>query len=137
MVTAEGHVSFSQLDQRTDQLAAGLHEAGLHPGDPVLFQVTNRLHTILAWYGALKAHPGRDPRALHRRHEISQIAARTGAVAHLVEVNPDDKFDLVAMAGRTAGTASTARHVLTVGTPEARPGYLCLKRSAPAADPAA
>ena len=137
VVTAEGHVSFSQLDQRTDQLAVGLHEAGLHPGDPVLFQVTNRLHTILAWYGALKA--GLIPvatLALHRRHEISQIAARTGAVAHLVEVNPDDKFDLVAMAEAHRQDSPVMRHVLTVGTPEARPGYLRLEALGADADPA-
>lgn len=137
VVTTEGRLSFGQLDQRTDQLATGLHEAGLHPGDPVLFQVTNRLHTIVAWYGALKA--GLIPVAtltLHRRHEISQIAARTGAVAHLVEVNPDDKFDLVAMADAHRRDSPVMRHVLTIGTPEARPGYLRLEALGAGADPA-
>ena len=137
VVTTEGALSFSQLDQRTDQLAAGLHAAGLRPGDPVLFQLTNRLHTIVAWYGTLKA--GLIPvatLALHRRHEISQIATRTGAVAHLVEVNPDDKFDLVAMADAHRQDSPAMRHVLTAGTPDARPGCLRLEALGADADPA-
>jgi 2,3-dihydroxybenzoate-AMP ligase len=137
VVTIEGRLSFSQLDQRTDQLAAGLHGIGLCPGDPVLFQVTNRLHTILAWYGTLKA--GLIPvatLALHRRHEISQVAARTGAVAHLVEVNPDDKFDLVTMADAHRRDYPTMRYVLTAGAPDTKPGCLRLEALGADVDPA-
>jgi 2,3-dihydroxybenzoate-AMP ligase len=128
VVAAEGRLSFSQLDQRTDRLAAGLHAAGLRPGDPVLFQVTNRLHTIVAWYGTLKA--GLVPvatLALHRRHEISQIAARVGAVAHFVEVNPDDRFDLVAMADAHRRDCPSMRQVLTAGASDPKPGCLLLE----------
>lgn len=137
VVSAEGELSFAELDKRTDRLAAGLHAAGLRPGDPVLFQLTNRLHTVLAWYGTLKA--GLVPvatLALHRRHEIGQIAARTGAVAHLVEVGPDDKFDLVAMADAHRRDCPTMRYVLTAGTPEVKPGCLRLEDLGADTDPA-
>ena len=52
VVALDGRLSYAELDARTDQIAVGLRELGLRPGDPVLFQVNNRLHSILAWYGA-------------------------------------------------------------------------------------
>lgn len=120
VVSREGRMTYAELDRRTDQVAAGLlgagpHGLGLEPGDPVLFQVTNRLHSIVAWYGVLKA--GLIPvatLAAHRRHEISQVSDRTGAVAHLVEADFPG-FDLVAFAREQATASPAIRHVLTVG----------------------
>ena len=117
VVSAEGRLSYRELDERTDLLAAGLLGLGLRPGDPVLFQVNNRLHSVLAWYAVLKA--GLVPvatLALHRRHEISEIAARTGAVAHLVEVDDADRFDLAAFADEIRAEHASIRFLLTVGT---------------------
>ena len=110
-------MTYAELDRRTDQVAAACRAGGLGlgPGDPVLFQVTNRLHSIVAWYGVLKA--GLIPvatLAAHRRHEISQVSDRTGAVAHLVEADFPG-FDLVAFAREQATASPAIRHVLTVG----------------------
>jgi len=82
VVALDGRFSYAELDARTDQIAVGLRELGLRPGDPVLFQVNNRVHSILAWYGLLKA--GLVPVATlaqHRRHEIDQVSRRTEAVS--------------------------------------------------------
>jgi 2,3-dihydroxybenzoate-AMP ligase len=128
VITAEGRLTFTELDERTDQIAAGLQALGLRPGDPVLFQVSNRLHSILAWYGVLKA--GLVPvatLALHRLHEISQIATRTGPVAHIVEVTEADKFDLVALADDHRHGHPTLRQVITAGAPDGKPGCLRLE----------
>ena len=117
VVSAEGGLTYRELDERTDQLAAGLLDLGLRPGDPVLFQVDNRLHAVVAWYAVLKA--GLVPVAtlsLHRRHEISEIAARTGAVAHLVGVDDADRFDLAAFGDEFRAGHATMRHLLVVGT---------------------
>ncbi|WP_368367129.1 AMP-binding protein [Actinomadura sp. WMMA1423] len=113
-----------------------LHAAGLRPGDPVLFQVTNRLHTIVAWYGALKA--GLVPVATlaqHRRHELHQIAARTGARAHLVEVDAADKFDLVALADELRRDSPAQRYVITAGAAEVRSGSVRLEDLGADTDP--
>ena len=70
VVALGGRLSFRELDERSDALAVGLAGLGLEPGDPVLFQVSNRLDTVLAWYGVLKA--GLVPvctLAAHRGHE--------------------------------------------------------------------
>ena len=94
----DGALTYRELDERTDALAAGLLGLGLVPGDPVLFQVTNRLGAVEAWYGVLKA--GLVPvctLAAHRGHEISEISRRVGAVAHLVD-DASPRFDLIGFA---------------------------------------
>ena len=115
VVALDGRMTYRELDESTDVLAAGLAELGLVPGDPVLFQVTNRLGAILAWYGVLKA--GLVPvcaLAAHRGHEIGEISRRTGAVAHLVEAGTRG-FDLVGFAAEQRRDHPTLRHTLVLG----------------------
>lgn len=114
VVTDAGSLTYAELGQRTDQIAAGLADLGLEPGDPVLFQVTNRIETVLAWYGCLKA--GLVPvatLAAHRGHEIGHISRAVGAVGHVVEAGLS--FDLVSFARQQADGHPTMRTVLTVG----------------------
>ena len=115
VVALDGRLTFRELDERSDQLAAGLAGLGLVPGDPVLFQVTNRLGAVLAWYGVLKA--GLVPvatLAAHRGHEIGGISRRVGAVAHLVEAGTGN-FDLVGFAAEQQRDHPTLRHLLVLG----------------------
>jgi 2,3-dihydroxybenzoate-AMP ligase len=115
VVALDGRLTYRELDEKTDVLAAGLAGLGLVPGDPVLFQVTNRLGAILAWYGVLKA--GLVPvctLAAHRGHEIGEISRRTGAVAHLVEAGTRG-FDLVGFAAEQRRDHPTLRHTLVLG----------------------
>ena len=115
VVALDGRMTYRELGESTDVLAAGLAGLGLVPGDPVLFQVTNRLGAILAWYGVLKA--GLVPvctLAAHRGHEIGEISRRTGAVAHLVEAGTRG-FDLVGFAAGQRRDHPTLRHTLVLG----------------------
>lgn len=119
VVTETGRLTYRQLDTDADLIAAGLVAAGLTPGDRVLLQVTNRMETVQAWYGLLKA--GLIPvctLAAHRSHEIGEISRRTGAVAHLVEADTGS-FDLVAFAEEQRHGHPTLRTVLTIGAPAA------------------
>jgi non-ribosomal peptide synthetase component E (peptide arylation enzyme) len=120
VVALDGRLTFAELDARTDLLAAGLAGLGLRPGDPVLFQVTNRLDAVVAWYGVLKA--GLVPvatLAAHRGHEIGEISRRVGAVAHLVEAGTRG-FDLIGFAEEQRRDHPTLRHVLVLGEPLGR-----------------
>ena len=115
VVALDGRMTYRELDESTDLLAAGLAGLGLVPGDPVLFQVTNRLGAIVAWYGVLKA--GLVPvctLAAHRGHEVGEISRRTGAVAHLVEAGTRG-FDLVGFAAGQRRDHPTLRHILVLG----------------------
>lgn len=114
LITAELQYTYEELDRRTDTIAAGLLRLGLRPRDPVVFQVTNRAETVLAWYGCLKA--GLIPvatLAAHRMHEIGHITGAVGARAHVVEANTT--FDLVEFAGEVAQVSPTMDVTLTIG----------------------
>lgn len=114
VVAAEGRLTYAELDARTDRIAAGLADLGLEPGDPVIVQVTNRLETVVAWYGLLKA--GLVPvatLAAHRGHEIGHISRVVGARAHLVEAGTRG-IDLVEFAHEQARDHPTMRHVLVL-----------------------
>ncbi|GAB11567.1 putative 2,3-dihydroxybenzoate-AMP ligase [Gordonia araii NBRC 100433] len=121
VITTRAEYSYGELDRRTDQIAAGLHDLGLRPHDPVIFQVTNRAETVLAWYGCLKA--GLIPvatLAAHRMHEIGHVAEAVGARAHLVEAGT--KFDLVAFADDVRTARPTMEFVLTIGEDDVAAG---------------
>ena len=85
IATVEGALTYAELDRRSDVVALGLVDAGLQPGDPVIFQMGNELETVIALYGVLKA--GLVPVCSipnHRLHEVTHIATATGrAGAHL------------------------------------------------------
>ena len=118
VITADATITYAELDRRTDQIAAGLAALGLRPKDPVIFQLTNRLETVLAWYGAIKA--GLIPvatLAAHRRHEIGYISTKLGAVGHIVEAGLP--FDLVDFALEHAVGHPTIRHIIAVGDTDA------------------
>jgi 2,3-dihydroxybenzoate-AMP ligase len=115
LVTDAVTLTYGELDEQTDRIAHGLGRIGLRPGDPVVFQVTNRHESVLAWYAVLKA--GAVPvcsLAFHRGHEISQITRLVGAVGHLVEVGTRN-FDLVAFGREQAAGHPTLRLLLTIG----------------------
>jgi 2,3-dihydroxybenzoate-AMP ligase len=115
LVTDDGTLTYAELDARTDRIAHGLGGLGLRPGDPVVFQVTNRQESVLAWYATLKA--GLIPvcaLAFHRAHEISQISRLVGAVGHLVDAGVRS-FDLVAFGREQAEGHPTLRHLVAIG----------------------
>ncbi|WP_331748206.1 AMP-binding protein [Streptomyces chartreusis] len=122
VVAEEGTLTYAELDLASDQLALGLIELGLVPGDRVMVQLTNRLQSTVAWYGLLKA--GLIPvctLAAHRAHEIGSISRKVGARAHLVE-STQSGFDLVAFAIEQQAGHPTLEHVLTIGALAEAPG---------------
>jgi len=89
VASVEGSLTYEELDRRSDLLALGLVEAGLEPGDPVVFQMGVELETVVALYGVLKA--GLIPVCSipnHRLHEVGEIAAATRARACLARRAP-------------------------------------------------
>lgn len=118
LIAEEGSLTYGELDQRTERMAAGLLQTGLRPGDRVLLQVSNRLESVVAWYALLKA--ALVPVATlvpHREHEIGAISAQCGARAHLVEAGLP--FDLVAFGERVATGHPSLSHLLTIGATSA------------------
>lgn len=122
VIAEEGALTYRELDELTDRLAVGLLGLGLRPGDRVIVQATNRIKTVVAWYGLLKA--GLIPvctLTAHRGHEIGPISRRIGAAAHLVESSPTG-FDLLRFAMDQTSSHPTMRTVLTIDADEGAPG---------------
>ena len=118
VVTVQGRLTYRELDEQADRLALGLVQLGLKPGQAVILQIGNRLMSVVAWYGLLKA--GLVPvcsLTAHRAHEIGAISRKTGAVAHLAEAG--GSFDLIAFAREQQADHPTLRCVLTLGAPAA------------------
>lgn len=108
-------LTYAELARRSDAIAGGLLARGLQLGDRVLFQATNRVETVEAWYGCLKA--GLVPVCalpIHGRHEIGTLAAGTGARAHLVDAEAR-RGEVIRLAREIAGRSDTLRHLITIG----------------------
>ncbi|MFE9191805.1 AMP-binding protein [Micromonospora sp. NPDC007208] len=119
VVTPGVRWTYAELDRHSDAIAAGLLDAGLHPGESVILQITNSALAVATWYGLLKA--GLLPvctLAIHRRHEIEEIARQTHASAHLVQADLRG-FDLVAFADEIRRLVPSIRLLATIG---GRPG---------------
>ena len=118
VVTPSARLTYAELDQRSDAIAAGLCQAGLRPGETVILQITNSALAVATWYGLLKA--GLIPvctLAIHRRHEIEEIARQTRASAHLVQADVRG-FDLVAFAAEIRRLVPGIRLLATIGAKE-------------------
>ena len=50
-----GRLTYRQLDEASDRVAATLTAAGIRPGDPVALQVPHIPQFLISYFGSLKA----------------------------------------------------------------------------------
>jgi non-ribosomal peptide synthetase component E (peptide arylation enzyme) len=111
----DGTLTFSELDARTEQLAAGLLAAGLRPGDRAVFQVGAVKEFFVALFACYKA--GIIPvctLAQYRELEIGPLAERSGAVAFFVQADVHPSFDQVAFARRMREAVPALKHLVVL-----------------------
>ncbi|MER6173845.1 AMP-binding protein [Streptosporangium sp. NPDC001681] len=117
VVTAAERITYRELDRRADRFAVALRRLGLEPGDPVVFQLANEVHTVVAYYGVLRA--GLIPicsLAQHREREIGYLIRHTAARAHLVEAEFRD-YDLPGFAASLAAEHGNVHTIVVCGGP--------------------
>ena len=115
----DGSLTYRELDEATDRVAAGLLALGLRPLDRVVLQLGNAPETLMVYLACWKA--AIIPictLTLHRELEIGYLAAFGGARAHFIESDAA-KFDFTAFARKMqAATPGLEMIISTRGTPE-------------------
>ncbi|MEE3850351.1 AMP-binding protein [Gordonia sp. LSe1-13] len=107
-------LTYAELDERVDRLAAGLHGLGLQPDDRVLLQIPNRVayvETVFALFRARLVPVFGLP--AHREAELVGIARSAGAVA-IVSPATHDGFDHRALAETVAAQVESVRTLIDV-----------------------
>ena len=115
----ERSITFRQLDEETDRLAAALLALGLLPGDRAMCQLGTTVETAIALVACFKA--GIVPVCAvpqYREAEIGQLARMSACRAYIVQADLGS-FDLVAFARRMMAAHPHIEHLVTVrGTTE-------------------
>ena len=134
LVDGDLRLTGTDLLARADGAALALRALGLRAGDRIVVQLPNRWYLVVLLLACLRAGvvpvlalPG------HRRSEIEQVAAATGARALAVAAH-DRGTDLAVMAADVTAAVPTVAHLLVAGA--ADPGRdllaLCSAEDAPA-----
>ncbi|QGZ52068.1 AMP-binding protein [Streptomyces sp. QHH-9511] len=117
IVAGPERLTYRQLDERADRMAAGLADLGIRAGDRVLVQLPNTgafpvLFFALARLGAIPALT----LPAHRVTEIGHLARLSEAVAYVI-ADEYAGFDYRELAAAVRAGAPALRHVLVAGDP--------------------
>ncbi|MCM3885878.1 AMP-binding protein, partial [Frankia sp. R82] len=108
-------LTYRELDEAVDDLAAGLAGLGLGAGDRVVVHLPNRVEFVTLLFALLRL--GAIPvltLPAHRRVEIEHLARLSGAVGYAI---PDlhEGFDHRTLAEEIVAAVPSVRHVLVAG----------------------
>ena len=125
-----GQLTYRQLDQASDRLAANLASAGIGPGDRVALQLPNIPQFLISYFGILKAGAAVVPlNVLLRAPEIAYHLEDSGA---LVLITWEGCWPRRPRAPRPPGSARSSRSGTWPGSPGAMPFERLLDGAAPA-----
>ncbi len=115
LLGVDGVLTYSELDEETDRLAAGLIASGLQPLDRAIFQMANGSALLKCLVACWKC--GVIPictLASHRQAEIAYLANHARAKAYFVQAG-DPKFDHVQFALGMQAEAPSIKSVIVAG----------------------
>lgn len=123
-ISDERSVSFADLDQDSERLAAALLKLGLNPGDRAIFQLGTTVETVIVLLACFKA--GIVPVCSlpqHREIEIGQLAEQSQARGYFVQADFSPNFDLLSFAQSMVERHASLQHLILVrgqstGTPD-------------------
>lgn len=117
IVSGDRRVSYAELDEHADRLAAGFYRLGIRAQDRVIVQLPNIpqfFEVIFALFriGALPVFS----LPVHRRNEIGYLCEFTQAAAYVIP-DKDAGFDYRELAAQVKDTLPDSRRVIVVGEP--------------------
>jgi 2,3-dihydroxybenzoate-AMP ligase len=117
LVHGAKRVTYAELGERCERLAAQFLRTGLEPLERVVLQLHNVPEFVYAFFGLVRAGciPVMALRA-HRHTEVRHFITSSGAAGYVI---PDllRDFDYRAMAEEMRAACPTLRHVFVAGTP--------------------
>src|SRR5690348_3505401 len=117
-----GQLTYRQLDQASDRVAANLAEAGIRPGEAVALQLPNIPQFLVAYFGILKAGAVVIPlNVLLRAPEVAYHLEDSGALVLITWAG------VLAEAAKGAEAAGLGT-IFAVGHPAGSPGALPFER---------
>lgn len=114
-ISDERSVSFADLDQDSERLAAALLKLGLNPGDRAIFQLGTTVETVIVLLACFKA--GIVPVCSlpqHREIEIGQLAEQSQARGYFVQADFSPNFDLLSFAQSMVERHASLQHLILV-----------------------
>ncbi|UKS24695.1 (2,3-dihydroxybenzoyl)adenylate synthase [Paenibacillus sp. HWE-109] len=117
VVSGEQRLSYETLNQRAQELAAGLLTLGVKQYDRVIVQLPNIGEFFIVVFALFKI--GAIPvfaLPAHRHSEISYLSEFSEAVAYVIQ-DQDNGFDYRELANAVKDQVATLEHVLVVGDP--------------------
>lgn len=112
VVDVQRRLTYEQLHERVDRIAAGLVACGIGPDDRVLVQIPNRVAYVEAVFAVFRA------RAIpvfalpaHRAAELVGIARSAGVVA-IISPRADAAFDYRELAETVAAQVDSVKHLI-------------------------
>lgn len=131
VVTARERLTYRELDERADRLAAGFASLGLGADDRVVVQLPNRPEFVLTCLALFRlgvipvlALPS------HRRDELVSLCEHAEAVA-LVVPDVHQRFDHRTLAREVKNHVPGLKHLLVAGDPGGLTGLAELEKAAP------
>ncbi|MEW9516100.1 (2,3-dihydroxybenzoyl)adenylate synthase [Streptomyces tubercidicus] len=112
LVTDGQRLTYAELDEAADRVAAGLRAHGLKPGNRLLVHLPNGLPFVLTLFGCLRA--GVVPvlaLPAHRESELVHLVRLSGAAACIMQGGGPEQEKLA----RAVTVAHTVRHVWLTG----------------------
>ncbi|MGH4024509.1 MAG: (2,3-dihydroxybenzoyl)adenylate synthase [Pseudonocardiaceae bacterium] len=117
VVAGQRRLSYAELDECADAMAAGLRAHGIRAGEHVVVQLPNVAEFVIVLFGLIRlgAIPALTLPA-HRRTEITHVASVCEAVAYVI---PDvhEGFDYRPLAEQLGAEVPTLRSVFVLGDP--------------------
>ncbi len=126
LIESEREVTYAELRDRAERVAAGLHERGIGAGTRVTWQLPTRIETVVVSLALARLGAVQNPIIpIYRDREVGFVIQQTDAEFFLV---PGDwnKFDFEAMAGRIADDLGVRPEVIVAydDLPEGDPATL-------------
>jgi len=117
IVSGDRRISYAELDEQADRLAAGFYRLGIRAQDRVIVQLPNIpqfFEVIFALFriGALPVFS----LPVHRRNEIGYLCEFTQAAAYVIP-DKDTEFDYRELAAQVKDTLPDSSRVIVVGEP--------------------